>query len=173
MIEQQGQVLTIDGSRARVRIGGTSGCPRCDAGKGCGAGVFGKLLQRKPAIIELSNDIDARIGQGVIVGMSETVFLQMVTRLYAIPLIAGLAGAGLGHYLSVRMAVDGAAADGIALLVGLMSGGAAIRSNRTLDREFPRKKAVHLLRAVSATGSDACIDAAGTTNKSEQMGIHR
>ncbi|MEJ2385650.1 MAG: hypothetical protein P8Y54_14930 [Xanthomonadales bacterium] len=53
MIEQQGRVTGAAGSQVRVRLGGTSGCTTCDAGRGCGAGVFGRLLQRRPVELEL------------------------------------------------------------------------------------------------------------------------
>ena len=42
----------------QVRVGGQSGCAACDAGKGCGAGLFGKLLRRNPVELELVNEIE-------------------------------------------------------------------------------------------------------------------
>jgi len=53
MIEQNVQVVRCAEERIWVRMGSQSGCTACDNGNGCGAGVFAKLLQRKPAIIEL------------------------------------------------------------------------------------------------------------------------
>ena len=100
MIEQQGRIVAIANGRASVRLGGMSGCPSCDAGKGCGAGVFGRLLKRNPVELELENGIDAADGQAVMVGISEGIYLRLITRLYLLPLLAGLAGAAVAFYLS-------------------------------------------------------------------------
>ena len=101
MIEQQARVLRAGGSKVLVSIGGRGGCVACDAGKGCGAGLFGKLLKRNPVELELVNDIGATAGQSVRLGLSETLFMKLVFSLYGWPLIAGLAGAASGHQLAV------------------------------------------------------------------------
>lgn len=160
MIEQQGQVIAASGNSARVRIGGKSGCPACDAGKGCGAGIFGRLVSRKPTVLELGNGLDAQVGQAVIVGLPEAVFLFLVLRLYLLPLLAGLAGAVLGHYLSVRFHVGPALTDGAALLGAVLVAATAVVWNR--NREFPDSVAVHLLRAVERSNTDQCVDPAAT-----------
>jgi len=123
MIEQQGQVIAVSGHLASVRLGGNSGCPACDAGKGCGAGIFGRLLQRKPTVLDLENVIDARVGQPVVVGLPESVFLRLVFHLYLLPLLAGLAGAVIGHYLSVKNQSGPSVTDGIALLGAIVAAG--------------------------------------------------
>ena len=80
MLEQQGQVVATAGGRASVRLGGQTGCAACDAGRGCGAGLFGRLLRRRPVVLEFDNHLDARCGQEVLVGLSERWFLQLVAR---------------------------------------------------------------------------------------------
>jgi sigma-E factor negative regulatory protein RseC len=156
MIEQQGQVVRIENGDASVRIGATSGCPACDAGKGCGAGVFGRLLQRKPATIRVENTIDARVGQSVIVGLPETVYLRLVLLLYALPLLSGLAGAASGHYICVRLAVSAAATDGFTLLAGVLAGAAMIFWGHSQKQEFLQQIAVYLLRAVKGQEVNSC-----------------
>lgn len=100
MIEQQARVISQEGDLVRVRIGGQSGCTACDSGKGCGAGLFGKLLNRKPVELTIDNRIGAQIGQPVQLGLSEALFLKWVFRLYGWPLFAGLIGAMVGHKLA-------------------------------------------------------------------------
>mgnify|MGYP001078524621 CR=1 FL=1 len=95
MIEQRGQVTELDGAHAWVRIGGQSGCPACDAGKGCGAGLFGRLLNRSETTIRVANKAHAKAGQGVVLGLDERAYLALVLRLYGLPLLAGLVGATL------------------------------------------------------------------------------
>ena len=157
MIEQQGQVIAVSGDVASVRLGGSAGCSACDAGRGCGAGIFGRLLRRKPAVLELDNLIDVRVGQAVVVGLPESTFLQLVFRVYLLPLIAGLAGAVFGHYLSVLNQAGPVLTDGSALLGGLMAAAIAMTWNRKWNREFPRINAVHLLRGVERSEADQCI----------------
>ena len=116
MIEQQGQVISVSGNLVSVRLGGNSGCVACDAGRGCGAGIFGRLLRRKPAVLDLDNAINARVGQPVVVGLPESVFLRLVFHLYMLPLLAGLAGAVLGQPF-VGLIVAGAMTHGVILFL--------------------------------------------------------
>ncbi len=148
MIEQQGKVVAVAGNLADVRLGGTTGCIRCDAGKGCGAGVFGRLLKRKPAVVSLANTVSAKPGQAVMVGIPETLFLRLAARFYLLPLLAGVAGAAVGHYLSVLSGIAPAGSDAITLLCGLTAGTAVLGWNKTDTREFPESVSVHLLRVV-------------------------
>ena len=64
MIEQNVQVLRCSNEKLWVRMGSQSGCTACDSGKGCGAGLFAKLLQRKPVTLELARkDLEVKVGQ--------------------------------------------------------------------------------------------------------------
>jgi len=148
MIEQQGRIVAIANGRAKVRLGGMSGCPSCDAGKGCGAGVFGRLLKRNPVELELENGINAADGQAVMVGISEGIYLRLITRLYLLPLLAGLAGAAIAFYLSALMELGHAGSDAISLLGGLACGAATVLWNRKARMEFPEAFIVHLLRVI-------------------------
>ena len=150
MIEQQGVIVAVSGEIASVRFGGNSACTMCNAGKGCGAGVFGRLLQRKPVVLELFNRPDARLGQAVMVGLPEALFLHLVFSFYLFPLLAGLAGAALGYYISVKLQADTAVSDSLALLGAILAGSFALlwkgQKDGKLPLEFPVKNAVHLLR---------------------------
>ena len=119
MIEQQGRIVTLEGTRAIVAIGASSGCPACDAGKGCGAGVFGRMMLRKPLILELANPLKLKAGQAVAVGIPESFFLGLLARLYLLPLIAGMIGAALGHSLADGLHLQSAYQDLLALLGAL------------------------------------------------------
>jgi sigma-E factor negative regulatory protein RseC len=148
MIEQQGKVVGVTGDLASIRLGGSQGCPACDAGRGCGAGLFGRLLKNRPVDLELNNRHDARPGQAVMVGIPEALFIRLVARLYLYPLLGGLAGAGIGHYLSLMMGLGPAGSDITALVCGILSGATVVIWNRTRFREFPGTAIVHLLRIV-------------------------
>ena len=148
MIEQQGKVVSESNGQLRVRLGGQSGCTACDAGKGCGAGVFGRLLNRKPLILEFENTIGAVRDQAVMVGLPEKLFLRLLSRFYLLPLLTGLAGAIAGHYLSGKADAGPAVADAATLAGALVAGGFVLRHYRKKPLEFSGISAVHLLRVV-------------------------
>ncbi len=152
MIEQQGRVVSGSGQRVRVRLGGTAGCAACDAGRGCGAGVFGRLLKRRPVELDFDNTIDARPGQAVRVGLSESLFLSLVLRFYLAPLLAGLAGAVIGH-VAARQAGLGAAGVDLAALGGALLA-AAVMLRRRGVREFSSAGAVQLLDIVHPSNDE-------------------
>jgi len=123
VIEQQGRVVSTRGGRAVVRLGGQSGCPACDAGKGCGAGVFGRLLKRDPVELEIANPGGVRPGDAVSLGIPENRFLFVTTWLFTLPLLAGLAGAlGVSAWLPDTLSTgwrDGLTALGAVLAAAL------------------------------------------------------
>jgi sigma-E factor negative regulatory protein RseC len=155
MIEQQGVVVGRSGGEVQVRLGGRSGCAACDAGRGCGAGVFGRLLRRRPVVLSLRNPIGAEQGQPVVVGLPESLFLSLITRFYLYPLLAGLVGAVLGHYVSGKLHPGTAVADAVTLTGALLAGMAAVWRNRKWSREFSDLVDVHLLRVVDERNLDS------------------
>ena len=154
MIEQQGKVIVAEGGQIRVRIGASAGCSACDAGKGCGAGVLGRLLRRRDAVLTFENDIGAAIGQAVVVGLPESVFQWLVLRLYLFPLLAALLGAVAGQFLATHLQFSELTTDLAVLSGGLLAGILAVRSFRARQVEVSGQPTVHLLRAVSCESED-------------------
>ena len=146
MIEQQGRVVTTASGHAVVRLGGTAGCAACDAGRGCGAGVFGRLLKRRPVELTLDNRLQARSGQAVVVGLPEAWFLRLVLRFYLAPLLAGLVGGVLGHYVCRMAGATTAVTDFATLVAAVLAGAWAVRRNRAWSARVPDAMDVHLLR---------------------------
>jgi len=138
MIEQQGRIRSLAGERALIALGASSGCPACDAGKGCGAGIFGRMMRRKPLLLELDNPLQFKAGQAVMVGIPEWFFLGLLARLYLWPLLAGLLGAVLGQTLAHGFGLGLAQQDMLALL------GALFFATMTL---LKNKKGKHWLKA--------------------------
>jgi positive regulator of sigma E activity len=156
MIEQQGKVVHLQGDSAGVRIGAISGCTACDAGKGCGAGVFGKLLRRKPTTLLLENDIGAKPGQLVNIGIPDRVYLRLLFALYFFPLVLGLVGAGIGHYLGVQMDVNAGLVDAMTFFVAVLFGGIALWTVRLKQITLQGRMKVRLLGVLSGSNLDAC-----------------
>ena len=134
MIEQNVQVLRCHGERMWVRMGSQSGCSACDEGKGCGAGLFARLLKRKPVVIELARkEMNVEAGQMLTLAFPEQAFIKLVLASYGWPLLAALTGAILGHSLSNWLQFGPAMIDLASLIGGLLAGVLAVRliRNRT------------------------------------------
>lgn len=149
MIEQQGRVLRAENHQATVRLGGTSGCQACDKGRGCGAGLFGRLLNRRPVELELENVLQARPGQAVSVGVDEALLLRLALRLYLRPLAALLLGAVIGHLAAGALGFDGLKADVMTLTVGIIAVALALRIPGRKEMELSGANGVHMLRIVN------------------------
>lgn len=134
MIEQNVRVLRCQGERMWIRMGSQSGCTACDNGEGCGAGLFAKLLRRKPVEIELArNGLDVEAGQMLTLAFSEQVYLKLVFASYGWPLLAALSGAFLGHSVSDWLQFGPVLIDVCALVAALLAAGFVMRliRNRT------------------------------------------
>jgi len=116
MIEQQGRIIRLSGNEATVEVGLSSGCLACDAGSGCGAGIFARLLPRNPVLVQVCNSIGAGAGQFVTLGIPESIFLRVLWRLYLLPLLSALAGAGVGQCIASALHAGAAIADGASFL---------------------------------------------------------
>ena len=129
MIEQNVQVVRCSDNRMWVRMGSQSGCTACDNGNGCGAGVFAKLLQTRPVIMELErNDATIRTGQMVTLGFPEQVYLKLVLVYYGWPLLAALAGAFVAYRLATWAQASPGIMDLATLMGGLATGGLLLRA---------------------------------------------
>ncbi len=132
MIEQSVQVVRCEDESVWVRLGGVSGCSRCDSGKGCGAGVFAKLLQRKPVLLELKRqDISVKPGQMVSLSFPEQVYLKLVLDYYGWPLLMALVGAFAGYRLGLWLQFGPVLLDVSTLVVGLLAGGIVLRLKKS------------------------------------------
>lgn len=131
MIEQNVQVVRCSDDRMWVRMGSQSGCSACDNGNGCGAGVFAKLLQSKPVIMELErSDISIRPGQMVTLGFPEQVYLKLVFAYYGWPLLLALIGGFAAYRFGIWATFGPEMLDLVTLLGGLLAGGLLLRGLR-------------------------------------------
>jgi sigma-E factor negative regulatory protein RseC len=140
VIKQQGRVLEVLGSEAWVQVGGRSGCSACDAGRGCGAGVFAKLLDSRDARLRVENTLGCSPGEPVMLGLADRTYLALVARLYGLPLVAGLLAGVLAYVLAGSFGpVTGGRLDAVVGGAALLSGYLALRwARRDLSRSFTR-----------------------------------
>ncbi len=121
------QVVRCQDERIWVSVGSQTGCPACDNGEGCGAGLFAKLLQHKPVIIELARrDIKVNSGQMLTLAFPERVYLEMVLAFYGWPLLAALIGALAGYGFGLWLQWGSFMLDAGTLIGGILAGGVLV-----------------------------------------------
>lgn len=121
-----GRILSLvdgaDGARAVVRVSAAAACPRCAAGKGCGAGIF--------AVGNSEREIEVRIPAGLTIAVDDVVeislapdnVLQAAILVYGLPLSGAILAAAVAYAFSL-----GDVGAAMAALLGLGGGLAAGR----------------------------------------------
>jgi positive regulator of sigma E activity len=157
MIEQNVQVLRCDKESLWVRIGTQSGCTACDNGKGCGAGLFVKLIRRKPVILELPrNDMSIRPGQMLTLAFPEQVYMKLVFASYGWPLVAGLAGAFAGYSLTKWVGLQAIAIDAATLLGAVLGAWLSMRFFRSRDAAESILDSLHMTICIPSDTPKMC-----------------
>lgn len=96
MIEEKATVVQLEDEFAWIETRRKSACASCSANKGCGSGILSRVLGNRIARVRALNQIDAHVGDEVIVGISENALVRGSLAIYIVPLIwmfvFGLAG---------------------------------------------------------------------------------
>ncbi len=90
MIEEQAEVVEIIGDQLVLQAQTQSACGSCSASKGCGTSVLSKVVGRKFTRFQAENNIDAAVGDTVVVGISEDALLRGSVVMYVIPILGML-----------------------------------------------------------------------------------
>lgn len=127
MEDLQGKIISIardaNGARAVVDIDAGVICPRCAAGKGCGAGIFGATASARRVEAIFSSDLQLSVGDSVNLALGSRNLLQASIIVYGWPLFGAASAAALAQLAG--LADTGAVA---AALLGLAIGVALARS---------------------------------------------
>lgn len=105
MIEEQGQVVEVQGEFAWIEGERTTTCGSCAVRKGCGTSAIAKVLGQRRVRLRVLNRIDARVGDHVVIGIAESGLLRGSLAVYAMPLLGLLAGALAGQLLGNTLSV--------------------------------------------------------------------
>lgn len=92
MLYERATVLDRDGRWAWVQAASQAGCARCAAGRGCGGGIFSRLLGTRLHRVRALNEPTAAPGDMVLLGLAEAALWQGALRVYGWPLGLLLAG---------------------------------------------------------------------------------
>ncbi len=103
MIEETAIVVKCEGKFAWVEAQRQSTCGNCAANKGCGTSVLAKIVGQKVARMRALNQIDAQVGDNVIVGLNEAALLKGSFAVYLFPLLYMLLFAVTGNVVATQM----------------------------------------------------------------------
>lgn len=121
MIEEQAVVVDVQGDKALLEVIRNKPCGLCGQTRGCGISIWGRLLGHRNSAFRADNQINARAGDNVIVGVEEKALLASSLAVYGVPLFMLLAGAVVGG-LMLPEAVGADARSFIGAAVGLVVG---------------------------------------------------
>lgn len=103
--------------RAIVEVDVRAACPRCAAGKGCGAGIFNGTEKRRTLQVQVSENMSLHKGDSVELQLAPASLLAAAGTVYGLPLFGALLAAGTAWFLRLD---DAAAA--VAAIMGLAGG---------------------------------------------------
>lgn len=125
MIEEHAVVVGIEQDVAMLEVVRRTPCGLCGQTRGCGISLWGRLFGHKPNIFRALNEINARVGDSVIVGIAEQALLTSALTVYGVPLLTLLAGALLAGVIFPGDSLEISHADRnavIGAIVGLVLG---------------------------------------------------
>jgi sigma-E factor negative regulatory protein RseC len=104
MIEEHAVILSLDNlssiPTATLEIERKTACGLCGQTRGCGNSIWGKLFAHQSTAFKAQNNINAKVGQSVVVGINETALLKSALLLYILPLVTLFLGAILATWLN-------------------------------------------------------------------------
>lgn len=120
MIETEAVVVKIEHDVAYVQAERKSSCSGCSESS-CGTSVLANFFGQRTPLYRASNEVGAKVGDRVVVGMDESALFKGTLLLYLFPLLLLFAGAVAGSALAVSAEVkDGYSAAGA--FIGLAAG---------------------------------------------------
>jgi len=111
-------------------------CARCAAGKGCGAGLLGSKAADRRVEASLTDYLDFGVGDEVSISLQSNNVLRAAVIVYAYPLLAAVAAAGLAYGLNLGDVASASFALG-GLLAGILLAKWRLKSARCLQQFTP------------------------------------
>ena len=106
-----------DGVRAVIEVDAAMSCPRCAAGRGCGAGILGAGRGSRRVEVVLEPEMQLGEGDRVQLSLAAQSVLRAAVIVYGTPMLGALASAAAAYGLSL-----GDAGAAVAALAGLGAG---------------------------------------------------
>jgi sigma-E factor negative regulatory protein RseC len=99
MIEEYAVVTKCSGTQATLEIERRTACGLCGQKRGCGNATWGKMLGHEIHDFTADNQVNAKVGDSVVVGIDENAVLNSALFLYVVPLAGLLIGTLIADYL--------------------------------------------------------------------------
>jgi len=146
MDNPHGRVVSLvdsaDGVHAVVAVEITSACPRCAAGKGCGAGIFAPASGDRHVEASIRPGLAIAVDDIVEISLAPDNVLRAAAIVYGLPMLGAVIGASLAYTVGF-----GDAAAAVTALLGLAAGLAVGRwrlgQAHCLRRFVPTVERVH------------------------------
>lgn len=113
MIEEEGIVIQTFDNRAKVKTIRSSSC------EGCASASFCHPEKGTEMIMEVVNNIHAKVGERVKIGIKPGVYLKASFLLYILPIIAMIIGAIIGKEIAVYLSYS-KSSDLFAIITGVI-----------------------------------------------------
>ncbi len=103
MIEEQAIVIKASKAVVTLEVVRSKPCGLCGQVRGCVNSIWGKIFSHRSGHIETKNDLNAKLGDVVILGIDETLMLKSSLMLYGVPLLLMFLGMVIGTNLTKEM----------------------------------------------------------------------
>ena len=142
-------MAAVDRELAEIIVKKQSACGACEVRSGCGTSLLANWLPRRRLVFHLKNDIGAKPGDTVVLGLDETLLQRGSLLLYALPVAGLLMGAVAGEAFFPLL---GLSAELGAVLTGLFGVTAALAQVRRIASNSMQggDGGVRLLRVINS-----------------------
>lgn len=156
MIEEHAIILSTESgvenqSVATIEVVRQTACSLCGQTRGCGNALWGKMFAHKATSFKAQNNINAKTGQSVIVGIDEKALVKSALLLYIVPLVTLFIGAILALQVS-----DSDLSAMFGAVVGVLAGYFWVKAH-TLGRSYDQSHQPKILRLDVVSQKDNSI----------------
>lgn len=97
-MEELAKVVHVDNHTISIMSEVKSACSGCQQVDNCGSGQVAKAFPTKKLSLTLQSDLPLKVGDTVVLGLSDDDLLQSAWQVYLFPLIGLISFAGIGQY---------------------------------------------------------------------------
>lgn len=106
MIEESGQVTSVEPPYATVATQRRSSCSSCSSKGGCGTGSLSQMFAARTQEMRVLNPIDAKVGEQVVLGLEEGALLRSSLTVYIVPLLLMIVGGLFGEWMAPALSME-------------------------------------------------------------------
>jgi len=103
MIEEQAIVIKASKESVTLEVVRSKPCGLCGQVRGCGNSIWGKIFSHQSGHIQTRNNLNAKLGDIVILGIDETLMLKSSLLLYGVPLLLMFLGMVIANSFAKEM----------------------------------------------------------------------